>query len=730
MESCSLIGKEIVKKDLSLLKNENNTIYSYYDVFLNNENLKNKMELNLTIEPFKLKAPITLDLLLKCTVCGSYPHNKSQLSNDITLWSCCLCGNSNQIPPSFQSQFQQDFSRIQSNSTIDYIISNKNERKLNEVPNILFIIDISFNSIKNGTLSSVIIILLELIQLIPNNLNLGFITFDTHLQFYQFKKNQMYQMLVLSNLEEEPYLPLPISELCVNGREYFNEITRFLMDLELLFENNNDFQSCAGDTLFLLTELEHYFFGSIYLFLSCMPNKGKGTLITKGGTSLLGTDNEYKLLVEENMYYKDISLKLSEMSISTNLFILGNEDFDLQSLVVLSKITNGELYYYPNYIMKDFNENCYQQFYVDLLTCFKNQMGYAASLQVNLPTGLQGHEFLGKLFMKSINSCNLNTIHQNQLIQYQFQINDTIYVIKEEENSQGLICFQANLTYLDLEGNLICKVMNLSMKMTNVIEEFIMSINPLRYIQLLAFKANSNLIHQKIKITRDTMINQVKNILKLYYQQINIQNNPHLLEEFIVPSNLITMPYLIHCLCKIPCFTIGSHTTPNERSWLNLKLISFDSIELMNFIIPNIYQFQFQNEQVQLISIMPSSMNIVTNKILMMISFNRIYFWVGENCLKEELSYLFGLSEYYKIGNIQDWNDIINLKEIIKTQLEIKEFSSFDIIIETKVTNFNNQQLKVKFLNQLHEDRNINGNSYQQFLLALVQSLKLELNIN
>jgi protein transport protein SEC24 len=117
-------------------------------------------------------------------------------------------------------------------------------------PVYFFLIDVSLSAVKSGMVKLAADTIKASLDNLPGfpRTQIGFLTFDSTLHFYNLKSSLTQpQMMVVADLED-PFLPLP-DDLLVNLSESRTVVEALLDSLPSMFDNNLNIESALGPAL-------------------------------------------------------------------------------------------------------------------------------------------------------------------------------------------------------------------------------------------------------------------------------------------------------------------------------------------------------------------------------------------------------------------------------------------------------------------------------------------------
>jgi protein transport protein SEC24 len=299
--------------------------------------------------------------IVRCKSCRTYMNPFVQWEANGRRWMCNLCGHSQVTPDTYYGNLDETGRRADryqrpelSKGAVEYIAPGEYMVRPPQPPVFMFVIDVSFSAVSTGMLHSVVDAIKQAIQnqMMPGGqrLQVGIITYDTSLHFYNLNPNlSTPQMLVVSDLEDL-FLPLP-DDILVNAYESETAIMSLLDSLPSIFQDTKINESCMGSAVKGAYLAMKHIGGKLLVFGACIPSVGEYSLkSTRDQPRLLGTDREVELLRPvTGDPYKDLANELTRSQISVELFIGAQSYVDLASIASLAKYTGGDIRYYPGF---------------------------------------------------------------------------------------------------------------------------------------------------------------------------------------------------------------------------------------------------------------------------------------------------------------------------------------------------------------------------------------------
>jgi protein transport protein SEC24 len=348
---------------------------------------------------------------IRCDHCRAYINPFVTFRDRGVRWVCNFCQTSNTVADFYLQQLDQQtgyradiLSRPELCSGIYEIPVDDYKTRTPTPPTFIFVLNVSHEAVKTGYLSMVSEIILNSLDTLIHNTTdpralqqaqqtgkpalsrgrIAFITFDSSYHFYQFNPNLPFPQMHVSGTSEIPIrLPVADTHLHCNIQENYTQIKTFLQMLPTMFQSVGETDPGTIDDNCLATALQavhsvlEYVGGRIFCFTSKLPNAGPGKLPSRGDNVTQRGSNAGMQLIDPllsrdkngNSCYDSYAFRFSRSHFSLDLFVptpvnqniqQGGQNspntplpppksLDLATLSDLTRLTSGEMYYYPQY---------------------------------------------------------------------------------------------------------------------------------------------------------------------------------------------------------------------------------------------------------------------------------------------------------------------------------------------------------------------------------------------
>jgi len=394
----------------------------------------------------------TVGSIVRCRRCRTYINPFVQWETSGRRWTCNLCGFSNETLNTHFGPLDTSGRRADRYEhpelccgSVDYIAPAEYMVRLPQPPAFVFLIDVTAQAVSSGMLDFVCASIRELVaeRRLPggDRCQVGIMTFDTSIHFYNVSGSVKNPQMIVVNEFEEMFVPMG-EEVLVPVRENEASILALLDALPRMFRSNKAAESCLGSAVKAAFLAMKHVGGKLLVCASTIPSVGDlGLTSRKDNPRLLNTDREIELLKPTVDGYKDLATELTKVQICCELFVASSMYMDIASIAPLSKLTAGDIRYYPSFNAGVHGEKLRQE----MLHVCTRTMGWEAVMRVRVSRGWKIAKVFGHLFVRGADLLVVPNCHQDQT----FGI--TIEPVENEQPDPN-ICVQFALLYTNSES--------------------------------------------------------------------------------------------------------------------------------------------------------------------------------------------------------------------------------------------------------------------------------------
>ncbi|CAF0738073.1 unnamed protein product [Didymodactylos carnosus] len=442
------------------------------------------------------------------------------------------------------------------------------DEKWPEAPAFIFMIDVSYSSVRSGLLHFICQILKdELLNYLPKDKNaetstvrVGFATFDKQLHFYNIKNTLgQPQMMIVSDLEEV-FMPLLDGFLALPD-ESRNVINSLLDQIPQTFAHTQETETILGPVIQAGIEALKGAgrVGKLYIFSTTLPIAvAPGKLANRDDKKLLGTDKEKIILAPVNNFYTKLGEECAQNGCAVDLFVFPNNYLDLATIGEVCRISGGQMYKF-NYFSV---ENDGERLLNELKRNFQRTTVFDALMRVRTSTGIRPIDFLGNFYMTNATEMTFGSIDSDKSVCVELKHDDKL---PTETNT----FIQVALLYTSISGQRRLRILTLGLTVTAA------------YTSLYPGCDLDAVMNYTAKV-----VNQAANMLACYRKNCAQSTTAG---QLILPETLKLLPIYVTALIKCDAL-IGTQTvTTDDRSWLIHKIMAMDVKSTFAYLYPRIF---------------------------------------------------------------------------------------------------------------------------------------------
>uniref|UniRef100_A0A2H8TWN2 Protein transport protein Sec24B n=2 Tax=Melanaphis sacchari TaxID=742174 RepID=A0A2H8TWN2_9HEMI len=695
---------------------------------------KSRLPLGILIHPYKDLSRLTViqcETITRCRNCRSYINPFVQFI-DNAHWKCNLCYRVNELPGEFQidpyTKTLGDPSRrpeIQ-NATIEYIASQDYMVRPPQPALYLFLLDVSRTATLTGYLEIVCDRILNKIMAddIPGDsrTNIGFITYDSSVHFYQIANSDGGQpkQLIVSDISDI-FLPLP-DGLMVNLEENKMAIKDLLTSLPNNYKESYNTGCALGAALQAAFKILAPRGGRVTVFQASLPNCGPGSLEPRDDGNP-HTGDRVQHMAPSTDFYKKLALECSGEQIAVDMFFVSSQYLDIATISGISKYSSGCIHNFPQFNVKSPTTvtrfiNCFDRY-------LSRKIGFEALLRLRCTRGVAIHSFHGNFFVRSSDLLMLPNVNPDNAYGMQLSIEDSL-------DGVSVVCFQAALLYTSSNAERRIRVHTLCIPVTENLDDVFHNADQQAITCLIAKMAVDRSTEKSLSDAREAFFNAISDSLSAYKLGCSSYTGPG---TMLSPLSLKVFPLYILATLKHAAFRTNQPTRLDERMFSMCQMKSLPLNNLIQYIYPDLYPVYALEEQPKInyeklteIPLPPviqlSAERVESNGVYLMDDSETLTIFIGHRCSDKLIQQLFG----YVNAN--------SMPELITTLAEVdskpsyllrsfisylQHFKPYPLPIEIIK---DNGPHKLRFYSRLIEDKFESSLSYYEFLQRLSQQVR------
>ncbi|RKP36450.1 Sec23/Sec24 trunk domain-containing protein [Dimargaris cristalligena] len=696
---------------------------------------KSKLLFGITFTPFKTDdegespLPVVHDIV-RCRRCRTYLNPYVRFTDGGYKWLCNLCNLKNEVPAFFDYDAYQQvpvdrFQRPElSHSVVEYVAPAQYMSRPPQPPVYVFIIDVSHDAVKNGSIGVMAQAILESLDRIPNTdgrAMVCFITVDSALHFYSLTpEGTEPQMLVVPDLDD-PFLPYP-NQLLVNLSECRPAIDALLSRLGEMFLGTTATGFALGPALQSAKRLIQHIGGKIIVCHSALPNIKAGALKNREDVKAAGTAKESDLLKPADPFYSSFIQQVLGLQITVDFFVFASGYVDLASLAPLARTSGGSIYMYPGFLStrpEDVN-----QVMSEMKRFLSRDNGWEAVFRIRASPGIRFPAYYGHHFLRSTDLLALPNVSPDHCY--------AADVALENDLAGPVAFFQSALLYTSSNGERRIRVATLALPIVSQVRDLFRGIDQVAVAALLAKKAADRVLSAKLEDARKAVEFKTVDMLNVDRAELGLINGT--LGQIPVPRSLNLLPLLTLGILKGDALrsATGVHHPSDLRTAALAQVLTLPPEILQTYLLAKFYPLHelspeagLPSDQAPNLTQLPPPLNLSSEKlarhgVFLLYSVTEQYVWMGRDAHPNLLRDLFSVGSYNELTSgplrlPQLDTDISRRVHAILARLAALTRHAFAPTLQL-VKEDAPAQLRSQFHAHLVEDKNMNMMSYQQFL--------------
>eukprot|EP00005_Dracoamoeba_jomungandri_P012792 CAMPEP_0174270286 /NCGR_PEP_ID=MMETSP0439-20130205/43913_1 /TAXON_ID=0 /ORGANISM="Stereomyxa ramosa, Strain Chinc5" /LENGTH=642 /DNA_ID=CAMNT_0015359519 /DNA_START=782 /DNA_END=2707 /DNA_ORIENTATION=- len=507
-------------------------------------------------------------------------------------------------------------------------------------PTYFFVLDVSNYSIASGMLKTAVETIRGVLDDFSNErTNIGFLTFDSSVHFYNLKGTLSQPRMVVVSDIDDIFLPLP-EDMLVNLKESREVVNSLLAKLPTMHQNTTFVDIALGPALEAAWNVMSGVGGKMMVFISKLPTVGFAPLKMRQDPKILGTDKEVNLLRPASSFYEEFALKSSRQQISVDTFLFSPRYTDVATISTLSRFTGGQTFYYPAFeAHKDA-----QKFSQDLMNVLTRETAWEGVMRVRVSKGLKTTNHYGNFNVRSSDLLSLATTDSDKTFAVQLQVTENISTLKYAS-------IQSALLYTNSHGERRIRVCTVCLPITSSLSNVFKYADQHALVTITSKMAVEKVMKFKLSDARQALLNKCIDILKVY--RANFASPSTSTKQLLLPQSLKLLPLYTLAIIKNTAFRSGADVLPDQRAYC-LSLLRILSVErAIPFIYPSLYALHNMPPECGTIGkdgsfTMPPVGNLSKEKLdragmYLLADGQKLLLWVSSQCNPSFVQQIFGV---------------------------------------------------------------------------------------
>lgn len=523
--------------------------------------------------------------IVRCKRCRTYINPYVTFTDGGRKWQCNICVLLNEVPSDYFAPLDAGGRRIDLDKrpelikgSVEFVAPTEYMVRPPMPPLYFFLIDVSISAVRSGVIEVVAQTIKSCLDTLPGypRTQIGFITFDSTIHFYNMKSSLTQpQMMVVSDLEDI-FVPLP-DDLLVNLSESRSVVDAFLDSLPSMFQDNVNVESAFGPALKAAYMIMNQLGGKLLIFQNTLPSLGVGRLRLRGDDlRAYGTDKEHALRIPEDPFYKQMAAEFTKYQIAVNIYAFSDKYTDIASIGTLAKYTGGQVYYYPSFQSTIHKERLQHELARDLT----RETAWEAVLRIRCGRGVRFTSYHGNFMLRSTDLLALPAVDCDKAYAMQLCLEETLLTTQT-------VYFQVALLYTSSSGERRIRVHTAAAPVVADLGEMYRQADTGAIISLLGRLAIEKSLTSKLEEARNSIQLRIVKALKEYRNLYSVQHRVG--SRLIYPESLKYLPLYGLALYKSTPLRGGyADAQLDERCAAGFTMMALPVKKLLKLLYPNL----------------------------------------------------------------------------------------------------------------------------------------------
>ncbi|EXJ62307.1 hypothetical protein A1O7_02741 [Cladophialophora yegresii CBS 114405] len=688
----------------------------------------------------------------RCRRCRTYINPFMTFRAGGNKLVCNMCNFPNDVPPEYFAPTDVAGVRVDRlqrpelmMGTVEFTVPKEYQTKEPVPMRWLFMIDITQEAINRGFLESVCKGVLDTLyegdgeeipegdtetRRLPAGARVAIVTYDKEIQFYNLTAGlDTAQMMVVTDLED-PFVPLA-GGLFVDPQESKTVIMALLKSIPTMFSLVKNPEPALLPALNAGLAALSATGGKIVCSLSTLPTWGSGRLHLRDDGKGRDTDAERKLFTTENPGYKKTAAAMVTAGIGVDFFLAsaGGGYMDIATLGHVSRLTGGEMFFYPNFVAP----RDALKLQLEIKHSLTRETGYQALMKVRCSTGLQVTAYYGSFLQHTFGAdLEIGTIDADKAIGVTFSYDGKLDAKLDAH-------FQAALLYTSATGQRRVRCINVVAAVNDGATDTMRTVDQDAVVNIIAKESSSKVSEKSLKDIRASITEKTIDILAGYRKNFSGSHPPG---QLVLPEHLKEFAMYTLGLIKSRAFKGG--VEPTDRRVHSARFMRSSGVtETSLYLYPRIYSLHNLNpedcfadaETMQLVvppTLRASFARVEEGGVYLVDNGQVVLLWLHAQVSPNLLQDLFGEGT----NSLHDLDPMMNELPVLETHLnaQVRNLLQYISTVRgSKAASFTlaRQGLdgsEFEYARMLVEDRNNEAQSYVDWLVHVHRAIQMELS--
>ncbi|XP_072945945.1 protein transport protein Sec24C [Epargyreus clarus] len=513
---------------------------------------------------------------VRCSRCKAYICPNMKFIDAGRHFKCAFCKATTEVPMEYTQYINsmQQYGRVPAELALGAyeIVATKEYCRNNTLPNppaVVFVIDVSYNAVKNGLVQTVCDNIMDIIESMPKDektgktyTRVGFITYSSTVHFYNIKETLAQPQMLSVGDVGDMFVPLLEGFLAPGGGPVLQAL---LKQLPTLVQDNRETETVllpavqAGLEALKAADTS----GQLIVFHTTLPTyNAPGKLVNREDRKLLGTDKEKQILSPQTTAYNELGQACSAAGVCVELFVCNNAYVDAATIGQLARLTGGQLHKYT-YFSADTDGARLSR---DVKRAVSRPAAHDAVMRVRTSTGVRATDFYGHFFMANTTDVELAAIDADKAIGVEIKHDDKL-------TGEDGVYIQAALLYTRKCGQRRLRVLNLALAVAHQLADVYRSAELDTTLNFLTKQAVWALRDASPRAVREALSSRCARSLAAYRKHCA---SPSSAGQLVLPESMKLLPLYTSCVLRSDAVAGGPDITCDDRSCAMYRALTAD----------------------------------------------------------------------------------------------------------------------------------------------------------
>ncbi|XP_014674591.1 PREDICTED: protein transport protein Sec24C-like [Priapulus caudatus] len=487
---------------------------------------------------------------VRCIRCKAYMSPFMTFIDGGRRFLCSFCNGHTDVPQEYFQHLDHTGQRLDKwerpelhLGTYEFV-ATKDYCKNGKFPNspaYIFMIDVSYNSIKSGMVHTLCSNVKKLLHSLPKEygaetsaIRVGFVTYNNVLHFYNLKAGLAQpQMMVVADVQDV-FLPLLDGFLVTMSQDSEDLIDSLLEQIEVMFADTRETETVLGPVI-------------------------------QAGLEALKT-----ILASQLPFYKNLGKECVEAGCCVDLFLFPNAYIDVATIGEICNVTGGQIYKY-NYFQVRWRH------FTRVCVCVCVRACVRACVRVRMFTGIRPTDFLGNFYMCNTTDVEMAAVDCDKAIAVELKHDDKLV---EEDG----VYVQVAVLFTSVSGQRRLRCLNLSLNCCSQLSDMYKNCDLDSMINYFAKHSVRSVLTSAPQKIRESLVQRASAILATYRRNCA---SPSSAGQLILPECMKLLPLYTNCILKNDSLQ-GLEISTDDRSWLMHVTMAMDITASVPFFYPRL----------------------------------------------------------------------------------------------------------------------------------------------